>query len=114
LSKKGHQIEEDDFKAAQAKRSVNLKQVKREEPKFKDYEPTLAPGGSGVEYVAPEPVKKDEAEKIYITTKDGANANLPAWNILTPEQQLYSKNASGWTFMDFFERARQEAFGSIG
>jgi len=37
-------------------------------------------------------------------------ADLPAWRKLTKEQQLFSKRASGWNFMDFVERAKQEAF----
>jgi len=115
--KKGHQIEEEDFKAAQTKRAIILKRDggSSASTQHLEYRPSAVTGmgGAVVEFVAPEPVQKDLADKIVATTKDGAMANLPAWNILTPEQQLCSKNASGWSFMDFFERARQEAFGSL-
>jgi len=113
--KRGHQIEEEDFKAAQVKRSVVLKRDKTNEtlPNL-EYKPSVtAMGGTVVEFVAPEPVDKGSAEKIVATTREGANANLSSWNSLTPEQQRYSKSASGWSFMDFFERATQEAFGSL-
>jgi len=114
---RGHQIEEEDFKAAQKERVVVLKRDKTSEimqANF-EYRPSVAAmNGAAVEFVAPEPIQKDLAEKLVLMTKEGAMADLPTWTNLTKDQQECSKRASGWTFMDFFERARQEAFGGLG
>jgi len=84
------------------------------QPDF-EYKPTEAViNGATVEFVAPEPIQKDLAEKLVLMTKEGAMADISTWNSLTRDQQECSKRASGWTYIDFFERARQEAFGGLG
>jgi len=41
-------------------------------------------------------------------------AELDSWNKLNELEKFKSKRASGWSEMMHFERAKEEAFGSLG
>jgi len=120
---RGFLIEEEDFKAAQKKREVNLKNNKANQVPFptadkRDWEPTqeaiLTMGGEKATFVMPEPVFPELAKEIVKNISKGAMAELESWNKLTEIEKFKSKRASGWSEMMHFERAKEEAFGSLG
>uniref|UniRef100_A0A6B2LD46 MAT1 centre domain-containing protein n=1 Tax=Arcella intermedia TaxID=1963864 RepID=A0A6B2LD46_9EUKA len=108
----GDKIEKADFQQAQAPRIIKLKQPKAPtlQP-LAEYKPQALQGNA--EFPTPELVDKEAAEKALKSTKEGAFALLPNWTSLTKIQQSESKKASGWSFLDIAQRAKEEAYGSL-
>jgi CDK-activating kinase assembly factor MAT1 len=115
---RGFLIEEEDFQSAQKKSGVNLKSNKASQAAPKEFVPSqeaiLTMNGEKAVFVMPEPVLPELAKEIVKNISKGAMAELESWNKLTEMEKFKSKRASGWSEMMHFERAKEEAFGSLG